>query len=87
VNSLKQMLAKAGPSILAWALSVAVPAVPSSIWLALINGLLAGDLTLAHVQEFLKAHNIAATPVFPTGKNGDFEAREPSASNINRGDG
>jgi hypothetical protein len=86
---LKQYLLKAGPSILAWLLSMAVPAVPAPVWTALINGLIAGDLTLAHITEFLEAHGIKSYPKdgYPTGKNGQFEEREPSASNINKGDG
>jgi hypothetical protein len=88
VNTLKQLLLKAGPSVLAWVLSMAVPAVPAPVWLALINGLVAGNVTLSHITDFLKAHGIKAYPEdgYPTGKNGQFEEREPSASNINRED-
>jgi hypothetical protein len=62
MNTFKQILLKAGPSVLAWILSMAVPAVPAPVWLALINGLVAGDLTLSHIEEFLKAHDIKAYP-------------------------
>lgn len=53
-----KFLAQAAPSVLAWALSLAVPVIPAPVWLALIKGLLAGDLTLEHIAQFLKDHNI-----------------------------
>jgi hypothetical protein len=79
----KDFFSKAGPPALAWALNIAVPAIPSGVWLALINGLIAGDLTLAHIEAFLAAHHIQ-TYYAPT----DFPNAPPQSttiSNINRG--
>lgn len=72
---IKNFLFKAGPPTLAWALSLAVPAIPSGVWLALINGLLAGDLTLEHIEAFLAAHKIK-TYYAPS----DFPGAPPQAT-------
>ena len=53
-----KFLAQATPNVLAWALSLAVPVIPAPVWLALIKGLLAGDLTYEHIAQFLKDHNV-----------------------------
>jgi hypothetical protein len=75
---LKGFFLKAGPPVLAWGLSLAVPAIPQSIWLAIINAVLSGNVTLAHLEEFLKAHGVKVyateqpgdlTPIYPEGKN------------------
>ena len=74
---LAKFFAQVAPSVLAWGLSIAVPAVPPPIWLAIIKALLAGDLTLAHIQQFMKDHNIK-TYSDPE----DFPEASPTVSNI-----
>lgn len=55
---LAKFFAEAAPTVLAWGLALAVPAIPSGVWLAIIKGVLAGDLTLDHINAFLAAHSI-----------------------------
>lgn len=70
---LVKFFAQAAPSVLAWALNLAVPVIPAPVWLALIKGLLAGDLTLEHISQFLKDHNIKTYPDYDIKKNNPFD--------------
>ena len=74
---LAKFFAEAAPTVLAWGLSLAVPAVPAGVWLAIIKGVLAGDLTLDHINAFLTAHGIK-TYYAPT----DFPDAPPGQTNI-----
>lgn len=42
----------------AWGLSMACPLVPAAVWSALISSILGGNITLEHIQEFMKLHGI-----------------------------
>lgn len=75
---LATLFAKAAPSALAWGLSLAVPAIPSGVWLAIINGVIGGYLTLEHIQAFLAAHNVK-TYYAPT----DFPQSPPQNGAVN----
>lgn len=74
---LAKFFAEAAPNVLAYGLSLAVPAIPASIWLAIIKGVLAGDLTIDHINAFLASHGIK-TYYAPT----DFPNAPPGQTNI-----
>lgn len=70
----------------AFGLNILVPVVPAIVWSALLNALLNGNVTLEHVEQFLKDHDIKtyATPQdFPDSP--PQEAGTATPSNINKG--
>lgn len=70
----------------AYGLNILVPVIPAFVWSALLKALLEGDITLEHVQQFLKDHDIKtyATPQdFPDSP--PQEAGTATPSNINKG--
>lgn len=57
-DNLKAFAIKVIPVAAGWGLSMLVPAIPAGVWSAVISGVLSGDITLGHINDFLKSHNI-----------------------------
>lgn len=67
--------------IAAWGLNLACPVVPAAVWSALINAVISGDVTLEHIQQFMKDHNIK---IYSAPSDYPNAPQEPqSTSNIN----
>lgn len=72
---IQQGLEKAAQALIpaaAWGMSMVVPIVPQFVWVALLNGILDEKVTLEHIQQFLKDHDIhtfSAPEDFPKEKS------------------
>lgn len=55
----------------AFALNLACPTIPTWVWSALIGAILGGNITLAHLTEFLATHGIESVPDYNIQKNGE----------------
>jgi hypothetical protein len=56
--TVKDTVLKALIPAAAWAMTLAVPIVPQFVWSALLTALLNGNITLDHLLQFMKDHNI-----------------------------
>jgi len=64
-----------------YGLTLVCPAVPAVLWTAIINAIISGDITLDHINQFMKDHNIQTYPEYPTGKNDPFD-KSPDINTI-----
>jgi hypothetical protein len=58
-------LLKGTTPLIVYGLGIVCPAIPSFVWVALIGAIANGTISLAHLQEFMAAHNIQAYEEYP----------------------
>lgn len=52
--------------LIVYGLGIVCPEVPGFIWEALIAAVANGDISVAHLQQFLTDHNIKTEDTFPS---------------------